>query len=97
MPESLVGPSWRLRHLRIPTTDRYTTPYRGFEAMEEKDSDYFFGRQRETVEVLALAGAPAACDRDRMASRWFPSLLALEISTSRRPATGIARGSRAYS
>jgi hypothetical protein len=73
MPESLVGPSWRLRHLRIPTTDRYTTPYRGFEAMEEKDSDYFFGRQRETVEVLALAGAPAACDRDRMASRWFPS------------------------
>ena len=38
---------------------RYTSPYRGLEAMEEKDSDYFFGRKRETVEVLtALAGAP---------------------------------------
>jgi hypothetical protein len=35
---------------------RYTSPYRGLEAMEEKDSDYFFGRQRETGEVLnALA------------------------------------------
>jgi hypothetical protein len=38
---------------------RYTSPYRGLEAMEEKDSDYFFGRGRETVEVLsALAAAP---------------------------------------
>jgi formylglycine-generating enzyme required for sulfatase activity len=38
---------------------RYTSPYRGLEAMEEKDSDYFFGRSRETTEVLsALAGAP---------------------------------------
>src|ERR1700728_2624195 len=38
---------------------RYTSPYRGLEAMEEKDSDYFFGRKLETVEVLsALAGAP---------------------------------------
>src|SRR5580700_1132665 len=38
---------------------RYTQPYRGLEAMEEKDSDYFFGRKRETVEVLsALAAAP---------------------------------------
>jgi formylglycine-generating enzyme required for sulfatase activity len=37
---------------------RYTSPYRGLEAMEEKDSDYFFGRKTETVEVLsALAGA----------------------------------------
>jgi hypothetical protein len=35
---------------------RYTSPYRGLEAMEEKDSDYFFGRKRETIEVLnALA------------------------------------------
>ena len=33
---------------------RYTTPYRGLAAMEEKDSDYFFGRERETVEVLNL-------------------------------------------
>jgi TIR domain len=38
---------------------RYTSPYRGLEAMGEKDSDYFFGRKTETVEVLtALAGAP---------------------------------------
>src|SRR6516164_7783316 len=35
---------------------RYTYPYRGLEAMEEKDSDYFFGRVRETVQTLnALA------------------------------------------
>src|SRR6516164_7742714 len=33
---------------------RHTTPYRGLAAMEEKDSDYFFGRERETVEVLNL-------------------------------------------
>jgi hypothetical protein len=38
---------------------RYTSPYRGLAAMEEKDSDYFFGRKRETVDVLsALADAP---------------------------------------
>ena len=38
---------------------RFTSPYRGLEAMKEEDSDYFFGRKRETVEVLsALAGAP---------------------------------------
>src|SRR5262249_6465364 len=38
---------------------RYTQPYRGLAAMEEKDSDYFFGRAQETVDVLsALAGAP---------------------------------------
>jgi formylglycine-generating enzyme required for sulfatase activity len=37
---------------------RYTSPYRGLAAMEEKDSDYFFGRSRETVDVLtALAAA----------------------------------------
>jgi conflict system STAND superfamily ATPase/TIR domain-containing protein len=39
---------------------RYTSPYRGLEAMEDKDSDYFFGRARETVEVL---NALAALDR----------------------------------
>lgn len=39
---------------------RYASPYRGLEAMEEKDSDYFFGRTRETVEVL---NALAAADR----------------------------------
>jgi hypothetical protein len=38
---------------------RYTSPYRGLQAMDEKDSDYFFGRTRETVDVLsALADAP---------------------------------------
>jgi hypothetical protein len=37
---------------------RYTSPYRGLAAMEEKDSDYFFGRERETVDVLtAIAGS----------------------------------------
>jgi hypothetical protein len=41
---------------------RYTSPYRGLAAMEEKDSDYFFGREQETVDVLsALAAA-----RDRL-------------------------------
>jgi len=37
---------------------RYCSPYRGLEAMEEKDSDYFFGRARETVEVLGALAAP---------------------------------------
>jgi formylglycine-generating enzyme required for sulfatase activity len=37
---------------------RYTSPYRGLAAMEEQDSDYFFGRGRETVDALsALAAA----------------------------------------
>ena len=31
---------------------RYTSPYRGLAAMTEADSDFFFGRQRETNEVL---------------------------------------------
>jgi len=38
---------------------RYTSPYRGLVAMQPEDSDYFFGRERETAEVLAtLAAAP---------------------------------------
>lgn len=37
---------------------RYTSPYRGLEAMEEKDSDYFFGRGRETIDVLAALDEP---------------------------------------
>jgi hypothetical protein len=36
---------------------RYTSPYRGLPAMEEKDSDYFFGRGRETFDVLSALGA----------------------------------------
>jgi len=37
---------------------RYTSPYRGLEAMEEKDSDYFFGRTEETFEVRNALAAP---------------------------------------
>jgi formylglycine-generating enzyme required for sulfatase activity len=32
---------------------RYASPYRGLAAMEEQDSDYFFGRERETVDALS--------------------------------------------
>ncbi len=35
-----------------PELWRHALPYRGLEAMEEKDSDYFFGRTRETIEAL---------------------------------------------
>ena len=41
---------------------RYTSPYRGLAAMTEADSDFFFGRERETVEVLAALAA----DPDRL-------------------------------
>jgi DNA replication protein DnaC len=35
---------------------RFTRPYRGLEAMTEANSDYFFGRGRQTVDVInALA------------------------------------------
>jgi formylglycine-generating enzyme required for sulfatase activity len=38
---------------------RHAAPYRGLAAMTETDSDYFFGRTRETVEVLkVLESAP---------------------------------------
>ena len=38
---------------------RYTSPYRGLSAMTEADSEFFFGRTRETADVLrALAQAP---------------------------------------
>jgi len=36
----------------------YTSPYRGLEAMEEKDSDYFFGRTRETAAAIEALAAP---------------------------------------
>ena len=50
------------RGARPPELWRYASPYRGLEAMEEKDSDYFFGRTRETVETLeALAKRTAGC------------------------------------
>src|SRR5262245_35483374 len=31
---------------------RHTTPYRGLAAMTEADSDFFFGRERETIGVI---------------------------------------------
>jgi formylglycine-generating enzyme required for sulfatase activity len=38
---------------------RHTAPYRGLYAMTESDADFFFGRGRETTEVIeALAAAP---------------------------------------
>ena len=38
---------------------RHTAPYRGLAAMSESDSDFFFGRERETAQVInILAGAP---------------------------------------
>ena len=36
---------------------RYTSPYRGLAAMTEADSDFFFGRQRETRDVLDALGS----------------------------------------
>jgi formylglycine-generating enzyme required for sulfatase activity len=38
---------------------RYTAPYRGLDAMQEKDSDYFFGRTNETVNVLSSLASMA--------------------------------------
>src|SRR5262249_8369849 len=40
---------------------RHTAPYRGLAAMTEADSDFFFGRARETVE--AIRGLAASPDR----------------------------------
>jgi putative ribosome biogenesis GTPase RsgA len=38
---------------------RHTAPYRGLPAMTESDADFFFGRVRETAEVVgALAATP---------------------------------------
>jgi formylglycine-generating enzyme required for sulfatase activity len=38
---------------------RHTSPYRGLCAMTESDADFFFGRDRETVEAIgALAAMP---------------------------------------
>jgi hypothetical protein len=41
---------------------RHTRPYRGLEAMTEANSDYFFGRERETVEVISAL----ASERDKL-------------------------------
>ncbi len=36
---------------------RYTAPYRGLASMTEADSDFFFGREQETVDVLGAVAA----------------------------------------
>ncbi len=36
---------------------RYASPYRGLAAMEQKDGDYFFGRSKETVEIVEALAA----------------------------------------
>jgi tetratricopeptide (TPR) repeat protein len=36
---------------------RYTAPYRGLAAMTEADSDFFFGREQQTVDVINAIGA----------------------------------------
>jgi hypothetical protein len=50
--DAVLGSSTRLAEFW-----RYTSPYRGLPAMEEQDSDYFFGRERETVEILNVLTA----------------------------------------
>jgi formylglycine-generating enzyme required for sulfatase activity len=39
---------------------RHTAPYRGLSAMTETDADFFFGRERETTEVITALAATAA-------------------------------------
>ena len=52
--DAASGPAHRPKELW-----RFTRPYRGLEAMTEANSDYFFGRDGKTVEVInALASAP---------------------------------------
>jgi formylglycine-generating enzyme required for sulfatase activity len=36
---------------------RHTSPYRGLYAMTESDADFFFGRDRETIEVIGVLAA----------------------------------------
>ena len=38
---------------------RHTAPYRGLSAMRETDADFFFGRDRETAEVIGALAAAA--------------------------------------
>jgi hypothetical protein len=52
--DAASGPATRPRELW-----RYTRPYRGLEAMTEANSDYFFGRTRETVEIINIIAAAA--------------------------------------
>ena len=68
--DAAAGASTRLGELW-----RYSSPYRGLAAMEEKDSDYFFGRERETVDVLSALAA---------SGNRLPLLLAIRASVSPR-------------
>ena len=72
---------------------RYTSPYRGLAAMEEKDSDYFFGRERETVDVIigARRGAGPAPDAARQFRR-RQVLARAGGRTGGAQAPGMARG-----
>jgi ATP-dependent Clp protease ATP-binding subunit ClpA len=45
--DAALGPATRPGELW-----RYTRPYSGLEAMTEANSDFFFGRERETIEVI---------------------------------------------
>jgi formylglycine-generating enzyme required for sulfatase activity len=52
--EAASGPSQKPGKLWL-----FTRPYRGLEAMTEANSDFFFGREHKTVEVIeALASSP---------------------------------------
>jgi TIR domain len=68
---------------------RYTAPYRGLAAMTESDSDFFFGRERETVEVI--------CRDTRQASYpawqfWCRQILAgASWCLGRAPTPGLSR------
>jgi len=54
---------------------RHAAPYRGLEAMTESDSDFFFGRDRETFEALRkLAREPPENRRDSLSFSATPVL-----------------------
>src|SRR5882672_7040176 len=40
---------------------RFTAPYRGLASMDEADSEFFFGRDRQTVEVLQALNEGTEC------------------------------------
>ena len=74
---------------------RHTAPYRGLAAMTEADSDFFFGRGRETVEVIrALEATPdKLAGPSRQFRRW--QVLAGASGRARRVyAAGLARNGR---
>jgi hypothetical protein len=72
---------------------RYTSPYRGLAAMEEKDSDYFFGRERETIDVLSRSPWrwPAPGVARQFGRR---QVLVAQAACWRRSSASLARGCR---